>query len=92
MNSSERRLTLTCLVLVGITLMSWAIGVRHGHHAFSLNAGITIGVIVMAAVKVRIIAWEFMELRHAPLAMRRIADGLLAGLMTTLLVLYLVAA
>lgn len=88
MNTTDKRLTTVCLALTGITLLSWWLGASHGHHAFTLNAGITVGVILMAALKVRVIAWEFMELRQAPVQMRRVADGLLASIIATLLVLY----
>lgn len=88
MRSTDKRLAMVCLLLTGITLASWWLGASHGHHAFALNAGITCSVILMAALKVRVIAWEFMELRHAPLTMQRIADGVLAFIIATLLALY----
>lgn len=88
MNATDKRLAAVCLILTGVTLLSWWIGNSHGHHAFALNTGITVGVILMAAFKVRVIAWEFMELKHAPLRMQRVADAALGLLITTLLVIY----
>jgi len=88
MSAIDKRLAAVCLLLTGVTLLSWWLGNSHGHHAFSLNAGITLGVILIAALKVRVIAWEFMELKHAPVKMQRVADAALALLITTLLVLY----
>jgi hypothetical protein len=85
----ERRLLVVCLALTGITLLSWWIGVNDGHHAFTLNAGITFAVILAAALKVRVIAWEFMELRQASERMRRTADTLLASIIAALLILYI---
>lgn len=88
MGTIDKRLAVVCLILTGVTLLSWWIGNSHGHHAFVLNAGITCSVILIAALKVRIIAWEFMELNHAPLKMRRVADALLASLIGVLLAIY----
>lgn len=90
MSATDKRLAAVCLILTGVTLLSWWIGNSHGHHAFALNAGITFSVILIAALKVRVIVWEFMELNHAPLRMQRVADVLLATLISILLALYLV--
>ena len=92
MSAIDKRLAAVCLLLTGITLLSWWLGASHGHHAFTLNAGITVGVTLMAALKVRVIVWEFMELKHAPVRMQRVADGLLASVIMTLLVLYFVGS
>lgn len=88
MSATDKRLTIVCLALTGVTLLSWWLGASHGHHAFTLNAGITSGVILIAALKVRMIVREFMELRHAPLRMQRVADGLLGFVIALLLSLY----
>lgn len=88
MSPIDKRLALACLVLTGMTLLSWWIGNSHGHHAFVLNAGITCSVILMAALKVRVIAWEFMELKHAPVKMQRVADALLGFLIAMMLTVY----
>ncbi|WP_428311821.1 cytochrome C oxidase subunit IV family protein [Hydrocarboniphaga sp.] len=82
------RLTLTWLLLSALTAISWWIGSRHGHHAFVANAAITYSVILMAALKIRFILTEFMDLRHAPPLLRRIADAWLALLVIGLLALY----
>ena len=91
MGTSDKRLAIVCLLLSGVTLLSWWIGNSHGQHAFVLNAGITCSVILIAALKVRVIAWEFMELNHAPPRLQRVADALLASLVITLLTLYFAA-
>ncbi|HSW12065.1 MAG TPA: cytochrome C oxidase subunit IV family protein [Solimonas sp.] len=89
MGTTEQRLAGVCAALTGVTLLSWWLGASHGQQAFSLNAGISFGVILIAAIKVRVIVWEFMELKHAPLVMRRIADAYLATIIVVLLALYL---
>ncbi|HEY1077705.1 MAG TPA: cytochrome C oxidase subunit IV family protein [Fontimonas sp.] len=82
------RLGAVCALLTGATLLSWWIGGNHGLQRYALDAGITVGVILMAALKVRLIVWEFMELRHAPRSLRRIADATLAALIGALLLVY----
>lgn len=89
MGRTDRRLAVVCAALTGITLLSWWIGASHGQHAFVPNAGITGAVILMAAIKVRVIVWEFMELKHAPRPMRVVADAWLATIIVALLALYL---
>ncbi|MDP9142493.1 MAG: cytochrome C oxidase subunit IV family protein [Pseudomonadota bacterium] len=87
--NSDRRLAITCIALTGVTLLSWWLGASDAQHPIDLNAGVTFGVIAIAALKVRVIVWEFMELRHAPALLRRIADVYLAAIVSILLVLYL---
>jgi hypothetical protein len=84
----ETRLALVWLVLSAVTLASWWIGARHGAQAHARDAAVTVGVILIAALKVRIIVGEFMEARHAPALLRRMADGWLAGLVLALLGIY----
>ena len=88
MTTTATRLAGTCALLSGVTLLSWWLGLNDGRHVFTLDAGITLGVILIAALKVRVIAWEFMELRHAPPGLRRIADAVLAAVMLLLIALY----
>lgn len=88
MITATARLGAVCALLTGVTLLSWWIGSNDGLQAFTLNAGISVGVILMAALKVRLIVWEFMELKHAPRTLRRTADATLAGLIGILLLVY----
>lgn len=59
------RSTLVWLLLVVVTLLSWALGADHG-------VGSTVAVVVLglAVVKVRFVGLDFMELRTAPLILR----------------------
>lgn len=59
------RSTVVWAVLVGATLVSWAVGSEHG--TGSLIAVVVLGV---AMIKVRFVGLDFMELRHAPLVLR----------------------
>jgi hypothetical protein len=85
---SDTRLGLVFGLLTGVTLLSWWLGTRNGGLSFSPNALITIAVVLISALKVRVIVWEFMELRHAPAMMRRCADTLLTLLVILILALY----
>ena len=84
----KNRLCLAWLALSAITVASWWIGSRHGHTAFEIDAGVTCGVILMAALKVRVIVWEFMEVRHAPAWLRRLMNAWLLVLVIALLACY----
>ena len=86
--TTDTRLRLTFAILTGVTLLSWWLGTRNEGLAFSPNAVVTVAVLLIAALKVRIIVWEFMELRHAPALLRHIADAFLIALIALLLGLH----
>ena len=58
------------LVLIAATLLSYALGAEHG-------VGSTVVVVVfgIAAIKVRLIGLDFMELRGAPIPLRVAFEG-----------------
>ena len=60
--------------LVGITLVSWQIGVGHGLGP-SIARISAAGALVLAFAKARLVGSEFMEIRHAPRAVRIIFGG-----------------
>ena len=70
MNPSGR-LLVTWLVLASLTLAYLWIDHSRSPRA---SAVVTVGVIVIALVKVRIIFREFMEVRRAPALLRRLTD------------------
>jgi hypothetical protein len=88
--AASKRLALVWLLLSAVSLASWWIGAKHAQQAYALNAAVTVGVLLIAALKVRLIVSEFMEARRAPALLRRLADGWLAGLLIALLGIYLV--
>ena len=51
-----------------------AVGSVDRQTALTPNAAITSSAIVMALIKVRIIFREFMDVRHAPVLLRRLTD------------------
>ncbi|TRW82077.1 hypothetical protein FK535_14415 [Mycolicibacterium sp. 018/SC-01/001] len=80
----KNRAGLTWLVLVAATLLSWAVGAEHG-------TGSAVGVVVLgiAAIKVRLVGLDFMELRHAPIPLRAAFELYCAGMWALLSGLYL---
>jgi hypothetical protein len=69
----NRRLLVVWLVLASLTLGYLWIDHSAGG-SLRANAVVTSSVIVIALIKVRIIFREFMEVRHAPVLLRRLTD------------------
>jgi Prokaryotic Cytochrome C oxidase subunit IV len=69
----NRRLLVVWVVLASLTLGYLWIDHSIGGSLRS-NAVVTSSVIVIALIKVRIIFREFMEVRHAPVLLRRLTD------------------
>ena len=86
--NADRRLLVAWLALVAVTLVSWWIGSSHGNGEFHSSAPITYAVIGIAAIKIRVIVREFMEVRHAPRLLRRLADGWTLFVVVALLGIY----
>ena len=70
------------LVLIVATLISYALGADHG-------TGSVIVVLAIAAIKVRLVGLDFMELRSAPVPLRVAFEGYCLGLWALLSGLYL---
>ena len=71
---SEKRLLVVWLVLAAMTIAQLGIGSIDRQAALTPNAAITSSAILMALIKVRIIFRQFMEVRHAPVLLRRLTD------------------
>ena len=72
----NRRLLIVWLILTSLTLAYFWIDRTADHNGvFTASNVVTVSAIVIAVVKVRIIFREFMEVRHAPVLLRRITDG-----------------
>ena len=50
----------------------------------------TAAIMLIAAVKVRLVIWHFMEVRRAPLALRSVCDGWLLAVTALIVTVYLV--
>lgn len=74
----------TWLLLVAATVLSWAVGAEHGTGSL-----VAVLVLAIAAVKVRLVGLDFMELRHAPIPLRAAFEAYCAGIWVLLSALYL---
>jgi hypothetical protein len=50
----------------------------------------TLAIMLVAAVKVRLVIWRFMEVRRAPLALRLVCNGWLLAVTALIMTVYLV--
>lgn len=87
----EKRLGIVWAILTGITVVQYVILTTRGQDLFNPNAVLTASVIVVSLVKVRLILTEFMEVRHAPVLLRRLTDLWLLTTIVALLGTYLAA-
>lgn len=83
-------LTAVWAIVTVITVASWLLS-RGGGAAHALNVSVTVGVLVMAAVKTQLVISYFMEVRGAPVWLRLTTTGWLVALFATLLGVYLAA-
>ncbi|MGY4710576.1 cytochrome C oxidase subunit IV family protein [Mycolicibacterium sp. CBM1] len=72
------------LILVAATLASFALGADHGTGSL-----VAVAVLAIAAVKVRLVGLDFMELRHAPIPLRAAFEVYCVALWALLSGLYL---
>jgi caa(3)-type oxidase subunit IV len=72
------------LVLVVATIVSWAVGAEHG-----TGSMVAVVVLAIAAIKVRLVGLDFMELRHAPLPLRATFECYCMSMWAVLSALYL---
>jgi hypothetical protein len=72
------------LLLVAATLLSYALGHDHG-----MGSVMVVVVLGIAALKVRLVGLDFMELRSAPMPLRVAFEGYCLGLWALLSGLYL---
>jgi hypothetical protein len=72
----NKRLAIVWLVLTAMTMAYiWLDHSADDDGVLQASTVVTVGAIVIALIKVRIIFREFMEVRHAPVLLRRITDG-----------------
>jgi hypothetical protein len=86
-------LSLVWVFLVVTTLVSWWLGAgglvtAHVNEVDPDSFAVTLGIILIAALKVRFVFWHFMEVRHAPSWLRWACDSWLVFLVVVVLVLY----
>ena len=80
------RVTWLWLLLIGATIVSWEFG--HGL-GFGDNYRLsTSAVLISAFIKARMVILDFMEIRHAPGALRFILEAWTVVVAATLLIIY----
>ena len=70
------RTSVVWLVLILATLLTWSLGGRH--HTPGPGSGNSLagfGILLIAFIKIRFIGLYFMELRHAPVALRGVFEA-----------------
>ncbi|ORV41101.1 prokaryotic cytochrome C oxidase subunit IV family protein [Mycolicibacter engbaekii] len=82
-------LTGSWVVLVAITVLAWWLSPGHTAGPVQPSIPITVTVIALSAVKARLIIRNFMEVRTAPIWLRRATDAWLAVLWLAVLGIYL---
>lgn len=85
---SAHATTLVWLLLCAITVLSWALAPGHADSP-SASIPITMVVVLLAAVKGRLVIGYFMETRTAPRRLRLATDAWLAVLWGAVLGIYL---
>lgn len=80
----RNRAGVSWLILVAFTLASWAFGADHGTASL-----VAVAVLGIAAIKVRLVGLDFMELRHAPIPLRAAFEVYCVALWALLSGLYL---
>jgi hypothetical protein len=83
---ARTRATGVWFVLIAATAVSWVLGTDHGidNHRVASTA-----ILTVAFMKVRFVGLDFMELRDAPLVLRRVFEAYCAVVLSAVLVLYL---
>jgi hypothetical protein len=72
----SRRLLIVWLILSSMTLVYvWMDQTVDQNGTLRASTVVTVSAIVIALIKVRIIFREFMEVRHAPVLLRRLTDA-----------------
>jgi hypothetical protein len=89
--SEKQRLLVVWVVLVAITVMYlWIDDTADEGGVAVSSVAVSLSAIGLALVKFRIILREFMDVRHAPLLLRRLTDVLAVVIAVALLSSYLV--
>ncbi|MBH0776361.1 cytochrome C oxidase subunit IV family protein [Nocardia bovistercoris] len=84
-----RSITAVWLVLSAITLLSWWLAPGHSGYPTHPSTTITVVVVVLTAIKARMIIRHFMEIRTAPRWLSLATNGWLFALCGAILAIYL---
>lgn len=90
---SNKRLLIAWAILTGMTLIYiWLDHTADQNGVLRASTAVTVSAIVIALIKVRIIFREFMEVRHAPALLSRLADFWVVLIAVSLLGTYFVGS
>jgi hypothetical protein len=89
----SKRLLIAWLTLSAMTLVYvWMDHSVDTAETLRASPVVTVSAIVIALIKMRIILREFMEVRHAPIWLRRLTDGWVMLIATLLIGTYIVGS
>lgn len=83
------RASLTWFFLALLTIVSWTLGSGHALGSGGNHLSASLVIIVVAVVKVRLVGMYFMELRHAPFALRLVFEMYCAAVLVVLSSVYI---
>ncbi|GAA3194338.1 cytochrome C oxidase subunit IV family protein [Actinocorallia longicatena] len=86
----KRAIGVSWAVLAAATVLAWLLTPGESEATTTVGKELVAVIVVLAAIKGRLIIRYFMEVRHAPRWLRHTTDAWLAILWTTLLTLYLI--
>ena len=72
--AEQSRLTVTLLVIVSVTVLSWLLGTSGGGHPITSELTISAAVLFIALFKARLIVRVFMDVAQAPRWVGRSCD------------------
>lgn len=87
---ARSRAALIWLVLIIATSASWWLGVHHIGGLENTEGAVGAVVILIAMIKVRLVAINFMEIRHAPTPLRVLVELYCAVVLIALVTILLV--
>jgi hypothetical protein len=86
----KRAVRVVWTALSAATILAWVLTPGESQTATTLGNELVAAIVVLAAIKGRLIIRYFMEVRHAPRWLQYATDAWLATLWITLLTLYLI--
>lgn len=81
--------TVAWLVLAGLTGISWFTGNEYAIVSVESYKYITMGLLVLAFFKIRLVVMYFMEIGNAPIPLKAIFEVWIAGVCAVMIILYL---
>ena len=81
--------TIAWLVLACLTGVAWISGNEYAHVTVEQYKYITVGLMVLAFFKIRLVVMYFMEIGNAPLPLKAIFEVWVVGVCAVIITLYL---